>query len=99
MKAVKGFRRATVYVRDPDEERGHEKHDKLHRKFYVYYEVNDEESLRRWIESEEPKITQDLEKLLKIDNEDDSIVVTSRQVLNPLTQYKLSKQHKRTRVN
>jgi len=52
MKAVKGFRRATVYVRDPDEERGHEKHDKLHRKFYVYYEVNDEESLRRWIESE-----------------------------------------------
>lgn len=52
MKAVKGFRRAIVYVCDPEEERGHGKHDKLHRGFYVYYEVDDEESLQRWIQYE-----------------------------------------------
>jgi hypothetical protein len=52
MKAVRGFKRATVYVCDPDEDRGYEKHDKLHRTFYIYYEVDDEESLQKWIQNE-----------------------------------------------
>jgi hypothetical protein len=123
MKAVRGFKRATVYVCDPDEDRGFEKHDKLHRTFYIYYEVDDEESLQKWIQNEvcsvfhqknwcsishllmcicfhqEPKIIKDLEKLLKSDDEKENIVVDFRQVLNPLTQYKLSKQQKRTRAD
>jgi len=52
MKAVRGFKRATVYVCDPDEDRGFEKHDKLYRTFYIYYEVDDEESLQKWIQNE-----------------------------------------------
>lgn len=52
MKAVRGFKRATVYVCDPDEDRGSEKHDRLHRTFYIYYEVDDEASLQKWIQNE-----------------------------------------------
>ncbi|KAG2175538.1 hypothetical protein INT43_001185 [Umbelopsis isabellina] len=97
MKAAKGFRRATVYVCDPDEDWGQDKPDKLHQNFRVNYEVEDEESLHKWIETEEPKITKDLEKLRKQDNEDDSINVIARQVFNPLSQYRINKKQKRTR--
>ncbi|KAH8550352.1 acyltransferase-domain-containing protein [Umbelopsis sp. PMI_123] len=98
MKAVRGFKRTSVYICDPDKERGFDKHDKLHRNFFVYYEVDDEESLQKWIQNEEPKIINDLDKLLKSDDDQDAITVDFRQVLNPLAQYKLSKQQKRSRA-
>lgn len=52
MKAVQGFRRATVYVCDPNEDWGQDKPDKLHQNFRVTYEVEDEGSLHKWIEAE-----------------------------------------------
>jgi hypothetical protein len=52
MKAVDGFKRATVYACDREEDRSQEKLDKWHQIFRVNYEVEDEESLHKWIQTE-----------------------------------------------
>ncbi|RUP50220.1 hypothetical protein BC936DRAFT_139967 [Jimgerdemannia flammicorona] len=92
MRSVTGFLRTVVYVRDPKGLEGdidNRQPDRVHRYYTVLYEVAEKGSLDKWIGEEEPKITRDLQELTK--GGADFVVVTSRKVLFPLSQYKVAK--------
>ncbi|CAI2169641.1 20453_t:CDS:2 [Funneliformis geosporum] len=80
-----GFRDAEVFQRDPQNDEGDPgvKHpDRVHKYFTVFFEVDNKESIEKYLREEAPKIQEALQQKF---NQKDALVVSSRRILYPVS--------------